>query len=153
VPGVILGLGLSLSSYYCIDQKMGPIDAMKASWAATNGQKGKIFLFGLVAFLLIIAGYLACLCGAFVAIPVVMVAFATIYLRLSGTMGSGQAPPYGAGGYPAPGFGPPGPGYGAPPGGYGGGGYGPQGGGYGGPPGGGGYGPPGGGFGGPPGGG
>jgi uncharacterized membrane protein len=169
VPGVILGLGLSLASYYCVDQRMGPIDAMKASWAATTGQKGKIFLFGLVSVLLIICGYIACICGAFVAIPVVMVGMATIYLRLSGMMGgptmyggggpAGYPPPAGYGAPPAGGFGaPPGGGYGPP----GGGGYGgpPGGGGYGGPPGGGGYGGPpgggppgGGGYGGPPGGG
>jgi hypothetical protein len=133
---------------------------MKASWAATSGQKGKLFLFGLVGVLLIIGGYLACCVGLFVAFPVMMVSMATIYLRLSGQWGGGgmaYGPP---GGYGAPGgYAPPG-GYGAPPaGGFGappGGGYGPPpggGGGYGPPPGGGGgYGPPGGGFGPPPGG-
>ena len=157
VPGVILFLGLSLSSYYVVDQNMGPIQGMRASWEATKGQKGQLFLFSLVAVLLFIGGCVACYIGMLVALPLVMVSFATIYLRLSGQWGSGgmaYGPP---GGYPPPGgygpppgggFGPPpGGGYGPPPG--GGGGYGPPpggGGGYG-PPagGGGGYGPPGGG--------
>jgi hypothetical protein len=156
VPGVILGLGLSLTNYYVVDQKMGPIDAMKASWAATTGSKGKIFLFGLVTMLLMIGGYLACCVGICVALPVAMLGFATIYLRLSGGMGGpsvygppgGYAPPAGYGAPPAGGFGaPPGGGYGPPGAPPGGGGYGPPGGGggYGGggpPPGGGGYGPP-----------
>ena len=144
VPGIILALGLSFSQFFVVDQKLGPIDAMKASWKATSGHKGKIFLFGLVALLLFIGGYLACCIGVFVALPIVMVAWATIYTRITGTVGNAMQPPpppggtgYGPGGYnPPSGYGPPGtpggPGYGPPPAG-----------GFGGPPG---YGPPGGGY-------
>ena len=84
VPGVILALGLSLTTFYVVDQNMGPIEAAKASWAATSGQKLQLFLFGLVAFLCILAGELACGVGVLVAMPVVYLAHATIYLRLSG---------------------------------------------------------------------
>jgi hypothetical protein len=151
VPGVLLGLGWCLAQYYVVDQELGPIDALKASWAATEGQKGQIFIFWLLSALVMVAGLAACCVGMYVALPVVMVAFATIYLRRSGRMGPGAfapgispgygAPPgYGPGGFggPPPGYGPggfggPPPGYG--PGGFGGPppGYGPQGG-WGGPP-------------------
>jgi hypothetical protein len=148
VPGVILALGLYMSVLFVIDQNMGPIDAMKASWNATQGYKARLFVFGLVAFGMVIAGYIACFVGVFAVIPILSVASAIIYLRLSGR---GAPPPPPMYGLPAPGFaggGYPGQPYG-PPGGYGG----PQGGGgYGGPPGGGYGGPPGGGYGGPPGG-
>jgi hypothetical protein len=157
IPAIILALGWSLARFYVVDQEMGPIEALKASWNATIGQKGALFLFGLVAFALGLAGLLACCVGAVVAGMVVSVAQAIIYLRLAGLAGppgAAMAPPGG----PPPPYGPP-PGYGGPPPGYGppqgGGGYGGPpggGGGYGGPPGGGGYGPPGGGYGGPPGG-
>jgi hypothetical protein len=168
VPGVILGLGLFLSTLYVIDQNMGPIDAMKASWAATQGQKGHIFLFGLVALAMYFGGYIACGIGLLAVIPILLVAHSILYLRISGR---GGPPAYAMqGGYgganPSAGYGPPpggfasgAGGYGAPPGGYGGpqgGSGGPQGGGgYGGPQGGGGYGGPqgGGGYGGPQGGG
>ncbi len=152
VPGVIVLLGLSLASFYVVDQGMDPIAAMKASWSATSGQKGKLFLFGLVGALLILGGCVACYLGLFVAFPLLMVGYATIYLRLSGQWGGGMgAPggmygPAGGGGYGPPpgGYGPPGGGGYGPPG--GGGGFGPPpGGGYGPPAGGGGYGPPGGG--------
>jgi uncharacterized membrane protein len=147
VPGVILGLGLYMSTLFVVDQNMGPIDAMKASWSATLGHKPRLFVFALLGVGMMIAGYIACLVGVFVVIPILSVASAIIYLRLSGR--GAPAPMYGlpapgfsgGGGYPgqpyAPGYGPQG-GYGGPPGG---------GGGYGGPPGGappGGYGPPGG---------
>jgi uncharacterized membrane protein len=154
VPGIILGLGLYMSMLFVVDQNMGPVDAMKASWNATQGYKGRLFLFGLLAFGMVIAGYIACFVGVFAVIPILSVASAIIYLRLSGR--GAPSPAYGMPfpgppgvGYPgqpyAPGFGPQG-GYGGP---QGGGGYGgPPGGGYGGPPGGGappgGYNPPGG---------
>lgn len=149
VPGIILGLGLAFAQFYVVDQNMGPIDALKASWEATKGHKGHLFLFGLVAVLIGLAGYAACCIGIFAAIPLIMVAWATIYTRVSGTAVSfdgGLPPPQGGYGY----YGPPGaaggpPGYGPPQGGYGGppqGGFGPPPSGYGGPP-------PGG-FGGPP---
>ncbi len=157
VPGIILGLGLMFAQFFVVDADMGPIQAMKASWDATNGHKGKLFLFGLVGGLVAAVGLVACCIGVYASISLFWVALAIVYVRLSGrgTASAGYAvtSPY-AGAYPAP---PPG-GYGGPPQG-GGGGYGgpPQGGGgYGGPPpqGGGGYGGPpqggGGGYGGPP---
>jgi hypothetical protein len=129
VPGIILGLGLAFAQCYVVDQNMGPIAAMKASWEATKGHKGKIFLFGLVAFLMALGGYLACCVGVFVALPLIMVAWVTIYTRISGTSGGAGLPPGTFGGPPANYGGPPPggysggpPGYGPPPaGGFGGG--------------------------------
>jgi uncharacterized membrane protein len=179
VPGVILGLGLSLTMWLVVDQNMGVIDAMKKSWELTKGQKGAIFVFQLAATGVMLLGELACGVGMLVAMPIIMVASAVVYMRIAGAgapamaapmgampqqMGMGMPAPAGYGAPPAGGFGggygpqgggapPAGGGYGGPPGGGmppgGGGGYGPPGGGM--PPGGGGYGPPGGGM--PPGGG
>lgn len=126
VPGVILALGLSLTQFYVVDRNMGPIDAMKASWEATKGQKGKIFVFGLAACLVMLGGMLACCIGTYVAFPVVWVAAAVMYLRMSGQASAssggggygGPPAPYGGGGAygPSAGYGPPpGGGYGPPP--------------------------------------
>jgi len=159
VPGIILAIGLSFSSYFVADAGMGPIDALKASWAATTGSKGKLFLFGIVGFFIVLLGMLACCIGVFASAAVYSLAQAMIYVRLSGrgTTVGGFDPSGGmGGGYPPQGgYGaPPGGGYGGPPagGGYGGGAPPAGGGGYGGPPAGGGYGgpPAGGGYGGPP---
>jgi uncharacterized membrane protein len=84
VPGVIVALGLSLSSFYVVDQNMRPIDAMNASWKATTGHKGKIFMLALLGVLIVVAGCCACCIGIFAAIPILGMATATIYLRLSG---------------------------------------------------------------------
>ena len=134
-PGVFLGLALGLAAFFVVDQKMGPIDALKASWNATVGQKVDIFVFCLLAICVTIAGVLACGVGIFAAIPVLGIAMAVIYMRIAG-IAPNVAPPGGSAGgpfgppmsptspmgQPPGGYGPP-PGYGAPPGG-----------GYGGPP-------------------
>jgi len=108
VPGVILALGLALAAFYVVDEDMGPIEAMKASWEATAGQKGALFLFSIVCFLLAIAGVMACCFGVFVTLPIAAVAMAIIYLRLSGNgsppSGYGTPSPYA----PPPAYGPPG---------------------------------------------
>lgn len=158
VPMFIILTGLFFAQFYVVDAELGPIEALSASWQATSGQKGNLFLCGLVAVAFGLLGVLACCVGIFVAAPVVMVAAAIVYTRISGRGPALAGPPPGGGyGGPPGGYGGPPGGYGGPPGGYGGppgGGYGgPPGGGYGGPPGGGGYGPPGGGGYGPPGGG
>lgn len=130
VPGVVFGLGISLAPYYVIEQHKGPIEALSASWEATKGHKGNLFLLGIVEFFLVIAGMLACCVGLFVVIPVIAVAQAIVYTRLSGTApppgdaggGYGAPPPPGYGGGPPPGFGGPPPppgGFGAPPPAYG----------------------------------
>jgi hypothetical protein len=137
VPGIILGLGLSLAQFYVVDVKMGPISAMKASWNATKGYKGDLFLLGLAGAGLGLLGMLMCLVGLFATVPIYFVATAAAYTRMSGI---DAAPSAYADMQPAPaaqlqqpaGYGPP-PGYGSPPGPP------PGGGGYGGPPG---YGPP-----------
>lgn len=149
VPAVLIGIGLSLTSYFIADAGLGPIEAMKASWNATKGSWLNIFLFFLLSILIGLLGVLACCVGVFASTAVISLAQAMIYVRLSGRgTTSGGFDPYAGGGG---GFAPQG-GYGGPPAGGGyppqGGGYGPSGGGY--PPPGGGYGPPGGGYGGPP---
>jgi hypothetical protein len=147
VPGVIISIGLSLTSYFVVDQGLGPVAAIQASWAATSGHKMKLFLFGLVCSLIAVGAEILCCLPLLAAIPVIWLAHAIVFLRITGR---GAAPPNAYGG--PPGYGSPGggPGYGSPGGGPGygpqggGPGYGPPGGGYGPPAGGGGYGPPGG---------
>ncbi len=156
-PAIYIALALAPSSYLVVDKRLNAIDAIKESFRITAGQKGQIFLFWVLAVLLVIGGIIACCVGLLAVVPIVQVGAAMIYVRLTGTPGNAnQFSGYGGPGMPGAGWGPPpGGGYGGPPPGYGpppGGGYGgpPPGGGYGGPPPGGGYGGPPGGFGGPP---
>jgi uncharacterized membrane protein len=84
VPGIILALGLCLGQIYCVDARTGPIESLRASWDAMNGQKGKMFVFGLAGMLVGLVGLAACCIGMYPAMAVLWVAFATIYLRRSG---------------------------------------------------------------------
>ena len=85
VPGIIVGLGISQYSYLVVDQGLGGVDALKKSWEMTNGHKLNLFLFGLLAFLVVIAGYIACLIGVLLgSVPILTVAAAYIYLRIKG---------------------------------------------------------------------
>ena len=85
VPGVILGLGLSMYTFLIVDQGLGGIDALKKSWEMTKGHKLNIFVFGLLGIVVVFAGALACGIGVLLgSYPVLMIAAAYIYLKLKG---------------------------------------------------------------------
>lgn len=110
VPGVILSLGLLLYPYYVVDRGMGPIEALRASWDATTGQKGKLFVLGIYSVGVIIVGLVACCIGMVPALAVVSVAQAIVYVRITGTDGVGPtAPPQYQHPYAAPPYNPYGP--------------------------------------------
>jgi uncharacterized membrane protein len=99
VPGVILALGWSLAPFYVVDAGMGPIEAMKASWSATRGQKGEIFVLGIASVGLTLLGVLMCCVGVLATSPILYVAFAIAFIRMSGLgvvatlPGASQQPP------------------------------------------------------------
>lgn len=43
VPGIIIAMRLSLSTYYLVDQNLSVMEAYKASWHATRGHLGKLW--------------------------------------------------------------------------------------------------------------
>lgn len=92
VPGIYLSVKLCFTSYAVVDKKLGPVEALKASYNMTKGNWWNLALLGIVSVLIVIAGALALLVGLFVAIPVVMLAFAYAYRKLSSDMGSAAAP-------------------------------------------------------------
>jgi uncharacterized membrane protein len=88
IPGIIWGIKYSLFPYFLVDNEMGPIEAIKASGAATDGAKWDLFLFGMLLGLINIAGALLFLVGLFVTIPLSMVAYSYVYRQLAGKTGS-----------------------------------------------------------------
>jgi uncharacterized membrane protein len=84
VPGVIWFIKYSLFPYFIVDQKMGPIEAIKASGKATSGAKFQLFLFWLLLGLMNLGGLLALGIGLIVTIPVTMVSYAYVYRKLAG---------------------------------------------------------------------
>ena len=82
VPGVIISIGLTFSLYLVVDHQKSAIDALKGSWALTDGNKMNIFIWFIVCGLIGFAGLLACFVGVFVAAPVIMVGTGIVYEEL-----------------------------------------------------------------------
>jgi len=81
----LLALGLSLTEFFVVDRRMSPVAALHASWDASVGKKGRLMLYLAGGGLLILAGYLAAGIGAMVAVSVVWIGLAVIYLNTPGT--------------------------------------------------------------------
>jgi hypothetical protein len=93
VPGIIFGLGLAFANFYVIDTTLGPVQALRASWAATRGQTGEVFVLGLLASILAIAGFALCCLGWFATLPLGVLTVAVAFTRASGRMSAQAAPP------------------------------------------------------------
>jgi uncharacterized membrane protein len=118
VPGIIVGLGFANASFFVMDQRLGPVASLRESWRSTEGQKGKLFILSLAEIGLMIVGLVACCLGFFVVVPVMMLARAIVYTKMSGTaavpsppagpLPGPELPPYGGGYGPYGQWGPPG---------------------------------------------
>jgi TM2 domain-containing membrane protein YozV len=84
VPGVIVALAWSMSFASLADTKMGTLELLSDSWEATKGHKFAILIFGFASIGVFLLGVLALFVGIFVAYPIVMVAFAEIYMCITG---------------------------------------------------------------------
>jgi uncharacterized membrane protein len=67
-----------------VDRNLGPIEALQESWRITDGHKMNLFVFGLIAFALLLAGACACGIGVFFVMPIIYIAQMYIYLKLTG---------------------------------------------------------------------
>ncbi|MFA5898433.1 MAG: DUF975 family protein [Hyphomicrobium sp.] len=83
VPGVILAAGLAFVPYLVIERGLGPIEAIKESWRITKGHKWPLFLLMLSLAGICLLGLLALVVGVFVALPIVLLAFAHAYRTLA----------------------------------------------------------------------
>jgi uncharacterized membrane protein len=81
---IFQALGLYYADFLVVDAELGAIESLKQSWAAAGGERGKIFLFALACVAIIIAASMCCGFPAIVAYPVVVVAAAIVYLRITG---------------------------------------------------------------------
>lgn len=83
IPGFIIAIGLSFVPFLVIERGLGPIEAIKESWRLTKGHKGSLFLLMLALIGITLLGFIALLVGVFVALPIIMIAFAHAYRTLS----------------------------------------------------------------------
>lgn len=90
---VYTNIRLIFSLYLVIDEKTGIVDSLKASWKMTKGMVWEIILFGLAAIPIVLLGLLAFIVGILVAIPVIALAFAILYLALYAQLEGQSAAP------------------------------------------------------------
>lgn len=85
LPGVFCLLATSMAMPLLIDHELAPAVALRQSWALAQRQLLPLLIFCLLCILAVGAGMLLCFVGAvFVSIPVVFLAHAYVYLRLTG---------------------------------------------------------------------
>ncbi len=86
IPAIIFMLMYSLSQMYVIDQKMGPISALKKSAQVTKGHKFEIFLICLLmigmSLLVGLVGTVGVIMSTFFLQPIFMIIFISIYKKL-----------------------------------------------------------------------
>ncbi len=83
VPGIIFACKLAFTPYLVVDRKMEAIEAVKTSWRMTDGYAWDVFLIGLLAIPIGIAGLLALGVGVIVSVMWVGLAFASLYHAVS----------------------------------------------------------------------
>ncbi len=83
VPGIIFACKLAFVKFLVLDRNMSPVEAVKESWNMTEGYAVDIFLIGLIAIPLAIAGMICMGVGLIPVIMWVRCAFASMYYAVS----------------------------------------------------------------------
>ncbi len=79
IPGIIFACKLAFVPYLVMDKNMDAVEAVKTSWDMTKGHTATIFLMGLLALPIAIAGLLMLIVGIIPASMWIEGAFAAIY--------------------------------------------------------------------------
>jgi uncharacterized membrane protein len=82
IPGIIAAIAFMFIQMLIVDKKIGVMEAIRTSWAMTDGQKGQIFVLGLVLLGVNLLGLLALGVGLLVTIPVSYLAMTYVYRKL-----------------------------------------------------------------------
>ena len=83
VPGIIFACKLAFVPYLIVDKKMEAIEAFKESWCMTNGYAIQVFLIGLVAIPIAIAGLICFIVGIIPAAMWISLTYASLYHSVS----------------------------------------------------------------------
>jgi hypothetical protein len=62
-----------------VDQDLGPIECLKESWRLTDNEKFDLFVWGLAVFGINLVGFLCCIIGLLVTVPLTAIGSAYIY--------------------------------------------------------------------------
>lgn len=82
VPGVIWAVKFGFATFLVVDQRLDPIAALRGSARLTEGVKGALFRFGMLALGVNLVGALAFGVGLLVTVPTTLIAAAWVLRRL-----------------------------------------------------------------------
>ena len=88
VPGIYLAIKYQFFQFLIVEKNMDVIEAFKESGRITDGSKWNLFFLALIFLVIIGIGALALLVGLLVAIPILLVAWAYVYKKLSSGIAS-----------------------------------------------------------------
>lgn len=83
LPGLVVGFATSYTLYFIIDKDMAPIEAIKASVMFVRDNLANTIVWYIVGGLVAMAGFLVCVVGALVSVPVVLIGTAYTYKTLN----------------------------------------------------------------------
>jgi len=83
IPGIYFACKLAFTPYLVVDRRMAVIDAVKESWRMTGGHAWKVFLIGLLAIPIAIAGLICLGVGVIIAMMWISLAIASLYHAVS----------------------------------------------------------------------
>ena len=83
-PGIIIGIFAMFWIHFLLDKRLSVLDSFKASVSLVNRNLATLIGFGIAAYIAMYVGFLACLIGALVSIPVTVIAQAYTYRKLQG---------------------------------------------------------------------
>lgn len=85
IPGIVLAVRLQFWPYFVVEERIGPIAALKKSWQMTKGHFFRLLIFDiLVVVLLNFIGLLLLLVGLMVTAPISLLSLALVYRKLAG---------------------------------------------------------------------
>jgi len=94
VPGLIFMVKYQYVIYYIADKNTDIGEAFKKSSAITSGIKWELFVFLILLWLINVAGVMCFFVGLLVSIPVTMLAAASVFRKLSGTVKEESVNPF-----------------------------------------------------------
>ncbi|MBI4093939.1 hypothetical protein HY417_03165 [Candidatus Kaiserbacteria bacterium] len=92
VPGVIASVAFFFAPWLVVDKGLTPIEALKASARITKGNRLRVFALMAASMLVSFLGVLALIVGLLIAIPIVTLAAASAYRRLSAAESARETP-------------------------------------------------------------
>ena len=85
IPGVIWAIRFQFFGYLIVDRNLGPVEALKKSWAITKGATWDLAMFSVLLMLINMLGLLALVVGLLITAPISLLAMAFIYRKLLGS--------------------------------------------------------------------